>query len=80
MTKTVADGNNAILINATIAVPLKCLSDFWRLLKMPLINYKVDLKLKWTNHRVLASDSVEKIPLILITSYFLLKTHKYMSL
>ena len=28
---------------ATAAVPLKCLSSFWRLLEMPLINYKVEL-------------------------------------
>ena len=33
-----ADGNNGILKNATIAVPLKCLSNFWRTLEMPLIN------------------------------------------
>ena len=30
------------------ALPFKYLSNFWRLLKMPLINFKVDLKLKWT--------------------------------
>ena len=40
------------LKNATIAVPLKCLSDFWRSLEMPLINCKVELKLKRTNHCV----------------------------
>ena len=59
ITKPVADGNNSTLINAKTAVPLKSLSDFWRLLKMPLINCKVDLKLKWTKHCVLASDDVE---------------------
>ena len=30
-----------------IAVPLKYLSNFWRSLEMPLINYKVELSLKW---------------------------------
>ena len=35
------------------------LSDFWRSLKMRLINCKVDLKLGWTKHCVLASDGVE---------------------
>ena len=30
-----------------IAVPLKYLSNFWRSLKMPLINCKVELSLKW---------------------------------
>ena len=34
-----------ILRNATIAVPLKHLSKFWRSLEMPLINCKVELKL-----------------------------------
>ena len=37
---------NGILRNATIAVPLKNLSNFWRLLEMPLINWKVELKLR----------------------------------
>ena len=37
---------NGILENATIAVPLKYLSNFWRSLEMPLINCKVALKLK----------------------------------
>ena len=41
-----ADGNNGIIKNATIAVPLKYLSNFWRLLEMPLINCKVELKLR----------------------------------
>ena len=30
-----------------IAVPLKCLSNFWRSLEMLLINCKVELSLKW---------------------------------
>ena len=29
-----------------LAVPLKCLSNFWRSLEMPLINCKVELSLK----------------------------------
>ena len=36
---------NGILKNATIAVPLKYFSNFWRLLEMPLINCKVELNL-----------------------------------
>ena len=35
-----------------IAVPLKYLSNFWRLLEIPLINCKVELKLKWTKYCV----------------------------
>ena len=30
-----------------IVVPLKYLSNFWRSLEMPLINYKAELSLKW---------------------------------
>ena len=43
---TVADGNGSILRNATIAVPLKYLSNFWRILEMLLINCKVVLQLR----------------------------------
>ena len=35
---TVAEGNNEILKDATIAAPSKYLSNFWRLLEVPLIN------------------------------------------
>ena len=37
---------NEILGNATITIPLKYLSNFWRSLEIPLINCKVELKLK----------------------------------
>ena len=53
---TVEDGPSVILRNATIAVPLKYLSDFWRSLEMPLINRKVELKLKCSNHYVLSAN------------------------
>ena len=43
---TEADGANGILRNTTITVPLKYLSNFWRSLERPLINCKVELKLK----------------------------------
>ena len=56
---TVADGDNSILKNATIAVPSKYLNGFWRSLEMPLINYRVELKFRWTKHCVLASAGVE---------------------
>ena len=41
--------------NATIAAPLKYLSNFGRSLEMPLVNCKVELKLKWTKYCVLAA-------------------------
>ena len=40
-----------------IAVPWKCLSNFWRSLKMPLINCKVELSLSWNKNRILSSVS-----------------------
>ena len=45
---------NGIMKNATIAVLLKYLSNFWRSLEMALINCKVELKLRWTKHCVFA--------------------------
>ena len=41
--------------NVTIAVSLKYLRKFWRSLEMPLINFKVELKLKWTKYCVLSA-------------------------
>ena len=38
---------NGIIKNATIAVPLKYLSNLWGLLEMSLVNCKVELELKW---------------------------------
>ena len=42
-----SDVNNSILKNATVVEPLKYLSNFWRSLELSLINYNVELKLKW---------------------------------
>ena len=49
---TAADGANGVLTDATIAVPLKYLSNFWRSL-----NCKIEFKLKWTNYFVLSAAS-----------------------
>ena len=46
---------NEILKNATIALQLKYLSNFWRSLEMPLINWKIELKLKWSNYCILSA-------------------------
>ena len=40
--------------NATIAVSLKYLSNFWRLVEMPLIACKAELKLRCRKHCVLS--------------------------
>ena len=52
---TEINGANRILKNAIIAVLLKYLSNFWKTLEMPLINSKVELKLKWTKYCVLSA-------------------------
>ena len=52
-----ANAANRILTNATIAVPLKCLSSFWRSLAVSLINWKVELKLKWKKYCDFTSTS-----------------------
>ena len=50
------DGANGIIGNATIAFPLKYLSNFFRLFEIPFINCKVELKLKWMNHCVFSGN------------------------
>ena len=58
---TSADGANGILRNATIAVPLKYLNNFWILLEMALVNCKVGLKLKWTKYCVLSAARTDNV-------------------
>ena len=41
-----------------IALPLKYLSNFWRLLEIPLINCKVEFSLKWIENCVLTSAAI----------------------
>ena len=58
---TEADGANGILKNASIAVLLKYLSNYWRSLEMLLINWKVELKLKWIKYCVLSAAGVVNV-------------------
>ena len=44
------DGNTK---NVEIAVPLKHLSNFWRTLEMPIINYEIYLILTWSEKYVI---------------------------
>ena len=46
---------NGILENTTIAMSLEYLSNFWRSLEIPLINCKIELKLKLTKFPVLTT-------------------------
>ena len=46
----IPNNGNGTLKNAAIAVLLKYLNNFYISLEMPLINCKVELKLKWTEY------------------------------
>ena len=48
--------NNIARINVKVVVPLKYLSNFFRLLEMPLINCKIKLNLTWKKQCVLSTD------------------------
>ena len=53
------NATNGILRNATIAIPVKYSSSFWRSVETSLINCKVELKLRWTKYCVLSgTDNV----------------------
>ena len=40
-------------LNVEVTIPLKCLSNFWRFLDLPLINCEIELDLSWTKDCVL---------------------------
>ena len=44
------NADSGILKNATIAVPLNYLSNFWRSIEMLLINCRVELRVIWAKH------------------------------
>ena len=48
--------NNIARINVKVVVPLKYLSNFFRLLEMPSINCKIKLNLTWKKECVLSTD------------------------
>ena len=51
--------NNGTKNRVKIVVQLKYLSNFWRSLEMPLINYKVELSLKWYEKCLLTAATTE---------------------
>ena len=57
------DGDNEILKNATIAMPLNYLKKILkkRSLEMPLSNCKIELKLKWKSYCVLPAADADNI-------------------
>ena len=42
-------------------MPLKYLSNLWRSLELPLINCKIELKLKWTKYCVLSVNGNDNV-------------------
>ena len=44
--------------NVEIKVPLKCLINFWRTLKMPLINCEITLDLNWSENCVIVTTVI----------------------
>ena len=54
--KTIATGNTK---DVKIAVPLKCFSNFWRHLEMPLINCEIYLILFWSKDCINSSATGE---------------------
>ena len=52
---TEADGTKK---GVKIALPLKYLSNFWRSLEVPMINWKVELSLKWIENCVLTTAEI----------------------
>ena len=58
-----AVNNNRVFKDVKIAAPLKYLSNFWRYLEMPLINYKIHPEINWTKDCVMSAiaDTIFKI-------------------
>ena len=67
-TKITGQTNNDGIINVEIMVPLKYLSNFWRTLEMPLINWEVELILTLSADCVIIYNNVaEEKPTFTIT-------------
>ena len=73
--------NNTInegIVNIKIAVPLTYLSNFWRILKMSVINSKINLMLKWPANSVICeahraaniaiTDTKFYVPLVILST------------
>ena len=61
---------------ATIAIPLKYFRNFWRAFEMPLINCKVELKLKWTKYYVFSAAGKDNTNDNPNNYYFYYQRHK----
>ena len=56
---TVKTPNNRNIKDVEIIVPLKCLSNFWRTLEMPLINCEINLILTWSKDCLITNSTGE---------------------
>ena len=52
--KLLNNTDNGGIINAKIAVPLKCLNNFWKNLEIPLIYCKSNLPIIWSANCVIS--------------------------
>ena len=60
--------NDGGRLNVEIMVPLKYISNFWRILEMPLINCEVELILNWSaNWVIIYIDVANQVPTFTIT-------------
>ena len=67
-TKIIGRTNDDGIINTEIMAPLKYLSNFWRTLEMPLINYELELILDWSASCVIIYTNVaNQVPTLTIT-------------
>ena len=67
---TVANTNISVKY-AKIVVPLKCLSNFWRSLEMPLIDCKVYLELNWIEEdtaKFAITDAKLHVPIVTLST------------
>ena len=72
--KMITEGQTRVFKGVKIAVPLKYLSNFWRSLEMPLINFKIHLELNWSKDCVMSTiaDTTFKtmlyVPIVTLSS------------
>ena len=64
VTEVIGNAAGVRRLNVKIAVPLKCLSNFFRSLEMPLINCKIKLNLTWKKECVLSTGVGEAVFII----------------
>ena len=70
VTEVVGNAAGVRRLNVKIVVPLKCLSNFFRSLEMPLINCKIKLNLTWKRECVLSTSDGEAVFIITDTKMY----------